>query len=109
MRETLPSCPVCGFDDLRLHGHTLENGDYHIEVECGSCGIVLRHESFWAYNSVMKFFDGETRFRENVAPFEDDGEQLDWQCSNCHSKRTCAEGEPAYRWCPDCGCEVSAW
>jgi hypothetical protein len=107
----LPSCPVCGFDDLRLLGKTLENGDYHIEVGCGSCGIRMQHESFWAYNAVVKFFEDEDALRtcENTAPLEDDDDRRRWSCSNCKSARTIAEGEKPYSHCPDCGCEVVQW
>ena len=101
-------CPVCGERELRAEDYMTPMG-LHYRVACYSCGIVMTHEDFHGINAVEAFLEGAQPLCENEAPMAEEGEQVEWKCSICGKERRCAEGEPAYAHCPDCGAEVVAW
>ena len=105
MASTLPSCPCCDEDALRLESCTLENGDFHYRVRCDCCDIEYRHEDFYGCKPVMAFFEKGGR-----GGCEDMGGDGGFTCSHCGYAHEYAPEElkdpRAFSFCPACGFEV---
>ena len=102
MREA-PYCPICEEAALAVEFNEL-SGTY--TADCPACGIGLTHPEWEGINAVEAYFENEggTGTCEN---WDNEGEERVWRCSSCDDKRVLGEGEPPYRFCPDCGREVA--
>lgn len=109
MNGNLPTCPCCSEVSLQVEMELSEQNDLRYRVTCPACGVEYLHEDFDSINGVTAFFNNCGMTAQNYADYVEDGEQLEWKCSNCRKKRVTKEGEPAYSFCPDCGAEVLQW
>ena len=104
-------CPVCHEGELEInYDLAMEIADACVEFKyvtlaCPCCNTFFHHTDFQGnINFISNWADlyigpDEPDEVENWA----DNEASEWECSDCHLKRKKAPGDPAFKFCPDCG------
>lgn len=91
-------CPVCG--DGFLTVAEAAPGSYALGCDACGCSVTLREDGYNAAEAALRdMARADAPVAENWAT----DPRGWWRCSRCDVRRRKVPGDPAFRFCPDCG------